>query len=149
MKNWVIVASAARARIFEASGRLEPLREVTDLVNPEERLQPQALKSDKPGRAFDRLGGQRHAMGTAVDPKEQVAIRFAKEVAERLGAGLTEGRFDGLCVVAPPHFLGLLREAMGRNLTRIVKGELTKDLTREDAGSVHRHVEHLLWRRAA
>jgi protein required for attachment to host cells len=144
MKTWVVVASAARARIFEVNGRREPLLEVMDLVNPEDRLQSQALKSDKPGRAFDHMGGQRHAVGTAVDPKEQVAIRFAKQVADQLDADRHRGRFDGLCVVAPPHFLGLLREHMGNSLTRVVKGEVANDLTRQDVRSVQEHVAHLI-----
>ncbi len=144
MKTWVLVASAARARFFEVNGRNEPLHELKDLVNPEDRLQAQALKSDKPGRAFDRMGGQRHAMGTAVDPKEQVAIRFAKQVAEQLDADHHSKRFDALCVVAPPHFLGLLRGHMGNDLARTVKGEVNNDLTRQDLQSVRDHVAHLL-----
>jgi protein required for attachment to host cells len=144
MKTWVVVASAARARFFEANGKAGALQEVKNLVNPEDRLQSQALKTDKPGRAFDRTGGQRHAMGTAVDPKEQVAIRFAKQVAEALDADHYQKRFDALCVVAPPHFLGLLRGHMGNGLTRTVRGEVTNDLTQEDARSVQEHVAHLL-----
>jgi protein required for attachment to host cells len=144
MKTWVVVASAARARIFEVDGRREPLHEVMDLVNPEDRLQTQALKSDKPGRAFDHMGGHRHAVGTAIDPKEQVAIRFAKQVLDRLDADRHRGRFDSLCVVASPHFLGLLRDRMGNSLTRAVRGEVINDLTQQDLGSVREHVAHLL-----
>lgn len=144
MKTWVVVASAARARFFEVDGRREPLLEVMDLVNPEDRLRSQALKSDKPGRAFDHMGGQRHAVGTAVDPKEQVAIRFAKQVTDRLEADRHQGRFDHLCVVAPPHFLGLLRGHMRGSLARAVTGEVTNDLTQQNVGSVREHVAHLL-----
>lgn len=144
MKTWVIAASAARARIFEATGRRTPFKEIFDLVNPDERLQRQELKSDKPGRAYDKLGGQRHAVQTPVDPKEQVARRFAGQVTEKLQADLREKRFDALCVVAPPHFLGLLREHMGGAVTRVVKGEVAKDLTRADAASIQAHVADLL-----
>jgi protein required for attachment to host cells len=144
MKTWVVVASAARARFFEANGRREPLQELKDLVNPEDRLRAQALKTDKPGRAFDHLGGQRHSVGTAVDPKEQIAIRFAKQVADQLDADHYNKRFDALCVVAPPHFLGLLRDHMGNGLTGTVKGEVVNDLTQQNARSVQDHVAHLL-----
>jgi protein required for attachment to host cells len=144
MKTWVVVASAARARMFEALGRREPLHEVKDMVNPEDRLQQQDFQTDRPGRAFDSLGGHRHAMGSAVDPKEQAAIRFAKEVVDELEAARHAKRFEALCVVASPHFLGLLRERMSDPLGRSVKGDLTKDLTREDVASVKSHVAHLL-----
>jgi protein required for attachment to host cells len=144
MKTWVVVASAARARIFESRGGPGALREIEDLVSPEERLEAHELKSDRPGRAFDHLGGQRHAMGTAVDPKEQLAIRFAKQVVDRLAADRHAHRFDALCVVAPPHFLGLLRGGMDAGLARSVKGELTHDLTRQDLRSLEARVAHLL-----
>jgi len=144
MKTWVVVASAARARIFEANGRCEPLQELKDLVNPEDRLQAQALRADKPGRAFDHLGGQRHAVGTAVDPKEQVAIRFAKQVADQLDSDRHHRRFDTLCVAAPPHFLGLLRGQMPSGLARTVRGEVTSDMTQQDARWVQEHLAHLL-----
>jgi protein required for attachment to host cells len=144
MKTWVVVASAARARVFEAAGRRQPLQEILDLVNPEDRLQQQDLESDRPGRAFDRLGGQRHAMQTAVDPKQQAASRFAKRLGEQLQADLHAKRFEALCVVAPPHFLGLLREHMSDGVRRVVKGELTKDFTREDAAAVQAQVADLL-----
>jgi protein required for attachment to host cells len=144
MKTWVVVASAARARIFEADSRREPLREVQDLVNPEDRLQSRALKTDKPGRAFDHLGGQRHSMGTAVNPKEQVAIRFAKQVADQLDSDRLHRRFGTLCVAAPPRFLGLLRGQMGHGLARTVTGEVIHDLTQQDVQSVQRHMAHLL-----
>lgn len=55
MKTWVVVASAARARIFESKGRHGSLRELKDMLNPEDRRQSQVLKSDKPGRAFDHI----------------------------------------------------------------------------------------------
>ncbi len=144
MKTWMIVASDARARLFEVPSRHQPPREVLDLVNPENRLQGKDLKTDKPGRAFDSVGGQRHATQTSVDPKEQGAIRFAKRVVDELEAGLHEKRFEALSVVASPHFLGLLREHMSSELARAVTGEVPKDLTREDAASLQAHVAQLL-----
>lgn len=144
MKTWVVVASAARARMIESAGPRTPLRELSDLVNPQERLHPRELKTDKPGRAVDSLGGQRHAVQTAVEPKEQEAIRFAKQAIETLESGLQAGRFDALYLVAPPHFLGLLRAQMSPALARAVRGELVKDLTRERLSDLAEHLAPLL-----
>ena len=131
MKTWVAVASGARARLFESSARWDPLREVADLVNPEEPLPARALKSDRPGRSVDARGGRGHAMQTRVGPKEQVARRFAKRVTAELASGFNRHAFDRLLLVAPPHFLGLLRGEMAPALARSVSAELPKDLTRE------------------
>ncbi|MCG6966930.1 MAG: host attachment protein [Chromatiaceae bacterium] len=145
MNTWVVVASAARARVFEASGRHTPWEEVMDLVNTDDRQMRREFSSDKPGRVVDSSRGQRHTLDAAVDPKEQAAERFAREVVGQLQAGLQDRRFESLCVVAAPHFLGLLRQNMADPLARTVKDELAKDLTREDAGSLHTHVADLLW----
>jgi protein required for attachment to host cells len=49
-----------------------------------------------------------------------------------------------LIVVAPPHFLGLLRQQMGDALAGAVEHEVTKDLTRENRGALQAHVAELL-----
>jgi protein required for attachment to host cells len=131
MKTWIVVASAARARCFELADRHAPLDEIWDLVSPQSTLPRQALQSDRPGRAFNSLGGHRHAMEVEVGAKEAVATRFAKDVGEALQQALNAHRFDALLLVAAPHFLGLLRAQMGSGLQRTVKAELAKDLTRE------------------
>jgi protein required for attachment to host cells len=76
---------------------------------------------------------------------KQAAIRFAKEVVDELEAARHAKRFEAFCVAASPHFLGLLRERMSDALGRSVKGDLPKDLTREDAASVQSYVAHLLY----
>jgi len=143
MKTWVIVASAARARIFNVSGQHDPWEEVLDLVNSEDRLLRQEFASDKPGRVVDGARGQHHTMDPSVDPKERAAARFAREVVEQLKSGLNGRRFEQLTVVASPHFLGLLREQMDDELARTVKHEIIKDLTREDATSLPARVAEL------
>lgn len=143
MKTWVIVASAARARVFNVSGRHQPWDEVLDLVNSDDRLLQQEFSSDRPGRVVDSARGQRHTMDPSVDPKERAATRFAREVVGELRSGLNDKRFEQLIVVAPPHFLGLLREQMDDVLANAVRDEIAKDLTREDAGSLQAHVAAL------
>ena len=144
MKTWVIVASAARARIFEEAGRTKPWDEVMDLVNSDGRLLRQDMISDKPGRVVDGARGQHHTMDPAADPKEEAARSFARELAEELKSALNDRRCEQLILVAPPHFLGLLREQADDRLARAVKAEITKDLTREDAASLRAHVAELL-----
>jgi protein required for attachment to host cells len=143
MKNWVIVASAARARIFEVLNQRTPWVEIMDLVNADNRLFRREMVSDKPGRAVDKTGGQRHAMEPPSDTKEQAAAQFAKELVEKLETALYRGEFEGLTVVAPPHFLGLLRGQMSSALAGAVTHELNKDLTREAATSLPTHLAQL------
>lgn len=141
MKTWVVVASAARARVFDRAGINGPLTEKADLVNPQERLLRQDIESDRPGRATDRQGGQRHGMASKSDPKEEGAKRFANEVVAWLEAKRRDKSFDALYLVSSPHFLGHLRECMGRDLASTVKAERAKDLTHETAASLQEHLQ--------
>lgn len=143
MKTWVVVASAARARVFEIEGRKKPLKELFDLVHPEERLYRRDLKTDKHGRAYDRVGGQRHTVETPVDPKEKENIDFARQLLDRLDRERYAHHFENMYLVSPPHFLGLLRDNMSDGLARTVQGTLIKDLTKQDAASVQDHLVHL------
>lgn len=136
MKTWVIVSNATRARLYALEGRGQPLAELKDLVHPEARLKGEEIESDRPGRAFDSRGEQRHAMEPSTDPKHEEAMRFAREVVALLREGFHAHRFDQLCIMAPPQFMGLLRELMDTPLKRAVKGELVKDLTHEDTDRV-------------
>jgi protein required for attachment to host cells len=143
MTTWVIVASAARARFFELANRRADAIEVADLVNPEDRFKGSELQSDRPGRAFDSHGDHRHAMGSPVDPKEQLARQFAKQVLAQAEDGLSQNRFANLCIVASPHFLGLLRESMSPRLAKVCTEELDKDLTRARFEEVREHLPSL------
>ncbi len=144
MKTWVVVASAARARIFDRAGIKGPLTEAADLVNPEDRLLRQDIVSDRPGRATDRQGGQRHGVDSRSDPKEQLARRFAGEVVGWLESQRRSKSFDHLYLVSSPHFLGLLREQMGRELSDTIKAERAKDLTHEKADMLQKHLQEIL-----
>ena len=144
MRKWVVVASAARARLFEFAGRHEPWKEMADLVNADDRLSRQDFTSDKPGRAVNTARGQHHTLEPTVDPKERAAALFARDLAKRLEAGLHKNQYARLIVVAPPHCLGMLRQELSDALAGAVEHEVHKDLTREDGGALQAHVDELL-----
>ena len=49
-------------------------------------------------------------------------------MADHLESARTEGRFQRLFVVAPPAFLGLLRDHFSHALGTLVTGEVNKNL---------------------
>ncbi|WP_290647907.1 host attachment protein [Aquisalimonas sp.] len=126
--TWVVVANRARARFFSLSSPKGPLTEVQDLVHPEGRLHDQDINADRPGRSFDTSGKGRHAMGKRHSPSEQEAIRFAHTVGDQLAKQHYEGAFERLVLTAPPHFLGLLRDALPAAVTESIVMEIDKDL---------------------
>ena len=141
--TWILVADQARARIFHGEGDSR-LHEVETLLNPDARINEQDIVSDRPGRAFDSIGSGRHSMGSPVDPKEEEAIRFAKELCTHMDELRNKHSMDKVYVMAPPHFLGLLREAMHAPLKALVAGEVNHDLTEHSVADIRAHLPEQL-----
>ncbi|ATX81762.1 Protein required for attachment to host cells [Mariprofundus ferrinatatus] len=143
-KTWVVVADSSRARVMMAEKPGMALSEVGLLEHPEGRLHEQELTTDLPGKAFDSIGEGRHSMGSSVDPKKHEAIKFAKQVVDYLETGRNSGSFEKLYLVAPPAFLGLLREQLPAPLERLVKGSVDKNLVAHNVKNIREHLpEHL------
>ena len=123
VKRWIVVAESSRARIFTMEGALAPLRELEDLSHPEARLPGRELKSDRT-RVFRGRGQENHPGEPNVEPKQQEAIQFARQISERLEQARTKGEFEGLVLIAPPAFLGLLRQ----NLSAATEKHLIKSI---------------------
>jgi protein required for attachment to host cells len=102
------------------------------------------MQSDRPGRAFERVGDVRHAMEPAVDPKRQEATKFAKEISEYLTRRRQRRRFDKLILVAAPQFLGLLRKALDPATAKRVRQEISKNLVQYEAEEIRQHLPERL-----
>lgn len=143
MKNWVVVANAARARVLEETGQRGVYQHRADLVHPASRLKGSALGNDRPGH----VEGIGHGLGNAsyqprTDPREHEHQRFAAEVAATLAAGVAAGDCAGIVLVASNPFLGhlkaMLNEAVTKRLLRTVASDYTglseRDLAERLAG---------------
>lgn len=142
-KHWIVVADQSKARIFTVADPRGELLQLQQLDNPVGREPAQSLGSDRPGRSFDSGGQGRHAMGTSVEPKEQEAIRFAKQIGEQLRAASHAGECNSLLLVAGPHFLGLLRAELG-SLKDVRIAEIDKNLGQYDHHEIRSHLPERL-----
>ena len=143
-KTWVVAADSSRARIFESANHNGPLVEIDDLLHPEARLHESQMASDEPGSSFDSQGQGRHGMGSQVQPKQQEALRFAKQVCEALHAGRAARRFEKLYLVAAPAFLGMLRERLDSTTRALVAGEVDKNIAGRSPQDIRSHLPELL-----
>jgi protein required for attachment to host cells len=134
--TWVIVAERSRARIFAFRGATLPMEEIEDLVNPEARAPEHELASDRPGRTVDSSARRRHAKQPQVSPREQVALSFAREIADHVERGRKHGRFERLVIIAAPGVLGLLRSSLTEAARRMIWKEVRKNLVRADEKSI-------------
>lgn len=154
MKTWVVVADASRARFFRieenaaahGGSQFAPggevlagaLVEINDLTHPASRQHANELASDEPGVSNVMGMHGKFGMDEKVQPKEEEAIRFAKEVAETLRKHVAD--FDRLVVVAAPHFLGLLRADLDKGVEAKVVTEIDKDLSAMSAADIRAHL---------
>src|SRR4051812_26654599 len=133
---WILVAHRAGAAIYESHGAGLPLARVADIDNPAGRLKAIEVDSDRPGRAFDRVGGGRHSMSVEDGVPEHLARAFVNQLAVRLERGRLDHAFERLVLVAPPKLLGSLRAALPEALRALLVAELPKDLARSDGDQV-------------
>jgi protein required for attachment to host cells len=129
MSNWIVVANASRARIFEAAAADTQMHEIENLVHPESRQHEGDLISDHAGHVYNGTTGG-HSINRLETAKQQEAEGFARYLCETLEHARTTGRFHKLYLIAAPHFLGLLRHHLSRPLQEMVGQEYAKDLTR-------------------
>lgn len=154
MNTWIVVADTARARFFRVARQQSPARklvhdplnheptdvlvEIEALFHPESRLPDRALASDAPG--LSSVAGMRSKFGMdeKVTPKEAEGIRFAKELALVLKA--QNRHYDRLYLIAPSHFLGLLRSSLDASVSTKIVLEIDQDLSRLGAEEIRGHL---------
>jgi protein required for attachment to host cells len=140
-KDWIVVADSARARLYTRASHSGELDEQLDLVQPTARLNEGDLTSDRPGRTFDSSGQGRHAMSAPESKKHHETVAFAAEIAHHLEGERAKGALRDLVLVAPPEFLGLLREALSDACGQHVVHSLAKNLTRESPQAVREAIK--------
>lgn len=130
MTHYILVADAARARIIGSDDAFEEAEEIEDFVHPSGRARARDLVTDQNTTSTSIPTGPRSQIEPS-DPQEVETRRFAQMLAERLHRARAAGAFQSLVLVAPPKFLGLLREELDAPTARLVVGSVDKDLTRE------------------
>jgi protein required for attachment to host cells len=133
--TWVLVADAARARLFrydDVRTAIEPLKE---WEHPGSRAKNQDLVTDRPGRTNQphltpKVGhGSGSAMEAELSPKETEQEVFARLLASELARGLSEHAYGRLILVANPRFLGMLRRVADEQVRKHIVSSVSKDYT--------------------
>lgn len=139
--TWIVVADSSRARVFEVLDRNETLREIDDLINPAGRESDRDLRTDGLGRYYPRgEQTQGHTAAPNTDPAQHEVQLFAKTVGHYLEQARVEHRYDRLCLIAAPKFLGLLRQNLSKSARHLVFEELDKDISWLDGRQVQDYV---------
>jgi protein required for attachment to host cells len=133
----VVVADQAEAIFYDIASLKACPVEVARLSDPEARRHARDMGNDRPGRTYESVGGQRHALGDeSSDARRLQARNFARAIAANLDADRRNRRFEQLIVVASAPFRSLMRAEFSDATKASVVYEVPKDL-------VHSHVEVL------
>lgn len=131
--TWVLVAESSRAKLYRVNGRLAPFTEIDAMVHPESRMHEGDLVSDTAGSDGGSVGQGRHVIDNKHTAHQHESLQFAKELASRLDSGRTNGDFDKLVLVAPPEFLGYLRNNLSKEVMSMVSCQVDKNLVQKPA----------------
>lgn len=136
--DWIVVANAARARIFERDDENQALREIADLVHAQSRQKASELGTDRPGRV------RKSDASTAFSPHPELRTRehqrFAHELANVLEEAALAHRMPGLVLLASNPFLGELKAELGDAARRVLKHAAPVDLTTYQHAELERRV---------
>lgn len=128
---WVLVADEAMSRILLLNTKDKALEPVEEIADPDAHASNAELRRDAFGRrnpgAKQGVSPSTVTASAGEEQSQQHAEVFAAKVASTLQRGLDHQRFNELIVVAPPHFLGLLRKAFDKTLQAAVVRDEPKD----------------------
>ena len=141
MTAWILVSDASRAKLFSAELREDAWSLVNDFEHPEGREPSREISpTSPPGRSQKSKGpgpgGRRTALEPRTWPKEAEAERFAHKLGTYLEEAIANRQFDYLVLVAPPHFLGILKGSLGRQAAKHLRATVDKDLSTLDAAEL-------------
>jgi protein required for attachment to host cells len=129
-RSWLVVADSSRARIFSYTDKHGTWDLEDEIDHPAARAPTSELVTDRQGRT--RQSGHASyapAMSNEVDAHAQEEVKFARGLADRLTHGFDDHVYARLGVVAPPHFLGVLRKNLAERVAGKLFLELDKDYT--------------------
>ena len=138
----VLVANAARARLFERDADNDAMRELASFVHPQARLKGQALGHDRPGQAMK--GDARTAYEPHTDLHQKEHTEFARELAQRLEVMALAQRYPRLAILASNPFLGVLKAQLGAATQHLLQAAVPLDLTAFDGAELEHRVAEAL-----
>jgi protein required for attachment to host cells len=142
--TWILVANASQAKIYANAGPKKGLKLVKTLTHPESRQKGSDLVSDRPGQMHSPGNGHR-ASQPKTDPKSNEASNFAQELAREFNHGRSTQQFDRAILIAPPAFMGLIKDKLDGQTAGLVSDRFEKDYTKATDKELAGHLESCIF----
>lgn len=127
-KTWLLVADAAKARLFEIPRKGANPIEIACFTHPDGRTPGQHPEHGRQGRTQESANPARHAIEPHTSLEEKHALQFADLLRDAIRQGRMENQYDQLVLMAPPRFLGVLRDRLDEQTLKCVVAEVGSDL---------------------
>jgi protein required for attachment to host cells len=145
MQYWILLASAAEAKLFSTSNGSKALHLERHLEHPAGRALEQDLTTDEPGRySKGGKGGILSSMEHRMTPHRVEETRFAKQLAAILETGLEHRAYERLAIFAPAQLLGILRDSISDNVRKSLVASDAKDLVKLNPRDLPQHLSAAL-----
>jgi protein required for attachment to host cells len=139
--DWILIANASRARLFQQQEPGTPYVLLRSFEHPASRLHSSELGDDERGRQrTDRAYGAA-AYEPRMDEQRKEHLRFAGELADHLEDGAQHGLYGTVRVFAASPFLGELKARFGAATQRVLAGTYDVDLSAVGPAEIGRRVE--------
>lgn len=141
--TWVLIAGSSRGLLYSVPENGKRWTLVKEYSHPASRISEGGLTTDQPGRS-QAPNGARSALQSKTSPKEVEFEHFAHELAEVLHDGHGQQSYSRILLVAPPHFLGLLRKTINDTVSKLIVATVDKDYLHLTKKAMHQHLQPLL-----
>lgn len=135
--DWIVVCDGARALFIENAGDEKFPNFSTMEAREDDHESAHSPHGEGPGRVYQSVGAARSAVESP-NPKERAEADFLQEIGARLEAAAASGRIPRLHVVAPPRALGILRDAFGPAVRRVLGHQIDKDFVTTPVREIER-----------
>jgi protein required for attachment to host cells len=148
--DWILISDAARGRLFETSKAHGKWTELACYTNPDLRGTPQQRGTRRSApRAYESVGRIRHVIEPHTSHKGKNTSAFASLIATDILEGRLRRRYKRLFLIAPPHFLGVLRDQLGDPETAGIAGTLASDVVALPTQELIQHIRQAFPRKFA
>ena len=142
--TWILVANASSANLYMNNGPKKGLEKISEYEHAASREKASDLVSDRPGH-FKSAGNGHGAYVPPSDPKQNEAQQFASKLTRDLEQGRTSNAFQRLILVAPPQFMGLIKNSASQALMGMMTDHFEKDYTKVDEKTLADHLESCIY----
>lgn len=122
----VVVADGARARFFSTDSQMMELTELPELGNG------------------NHAAHRHHGLGAPDSGHHIEEHKFAQEISAHLTTEANQHVFRDLVLVAPPRFLGELRDALSKQVATHVTATVPRDLVSAERHDLAKRLRALL-----